>query len=73
MSLSKIFSIIENPDIQYILLSKLTIKEGTTIPEVAKEFAEILNISADEVIEQWDDQEYFFVKHPVPILLMLTY
>ena len=58
MSLSKIFSIIENPDIQYILLSKLTIKEGTTIPEVAKEFAEILNISADEVIEQWDDQEY---------------
>lgn len=58
MSLSKIFSIIENPDIQYILLSKLTIKEGTTIPEVAKEFAEILNISADEVIKQWGDQEY---------------
>lgn len=58
MSLSEIFSIIENPDIQYILLSKLTIKEGTTIPEVAKEFAEILNISADEVIEQWDDQDY---------------
>lgn len=58
MSLSQIFSVIEDPDIQYILLSKLTIKEGTTIPEVAKEFAGILDISADEVIKQWDDQDY---------------
>ena len=58
MSLSEIFSIIENPDFKYILSSKLTIKEGTTIPEVAESFAEILNISADEVIKQWDDQEY---------------
>lgn len=58
MSLSEIFSIIENPDFKYILSSQLTIKEGTTIPEVAESFAEILNISADEVIKQWDDQEY---------------
>ena len=49
MSLSDIFSLIENPDIDHIVLSKLTIKEGTTIPEVAKEFAQILNISDDEI------------------------
>lgn len=58
MSLSDIFSLIENPDIDHIVLSKLTIKEGTTIPEVAKEFAQILNISDDEVIKQWKDQAY---------------
>ena len=58
MSLSDIFSLIENPDIDHIVLSKLTIKEGTTIPEVAKEFAQILNISDDEVIKQWEDQAY---------------
>lgn len=58
MSLSDIFSLIENPDIDHIVLSKLTIKEGTTIPEVAKEFAQILNISVDEVIKQWEDQAY---------------
>ena len=58
MSLSDIFALIENPDIDHIVLSKLTIKEGTTIPEVAKEFAQILNISDDEVIKQWEDQAY---------------
>lgn len=58
MSLSDIFSIFENPDVQYIVLSRLTIKEGTTIPEVAQSFADILNISADEVIKQWDNQDY---------------
>lgn len=58
MSLSQIFSIIENPDFQYILKSQLTIKEGNTIPEVAKSFAEALNISSDEVVEQWKQQDY---------------
>ena len=40
MSLSEIFDIIQNPDFKYILKSKLTIKEGNTIPEVAKAFSE---------------------------------
>ena len=58
MSLADIFSLIENPDVNHIVLSKLTIKEGTTIPEVAQSFADILDISSEEVIKQWDDQQY---------------
>lgn len=58
MSLSKIFSIIEDPDFEYILKSKLTIKEGNTIPEVATAFANVLNMSKDEVIKQWEKQDY---------------
>lgn len=58
MSLSEIFSIIEDPDVKYIVLSKLTIKEGNSIPEVAKSFGDILGISADEVIEQWAQKDY---------------
>lgn len=58
MSLKKIFSIIENPDFQYILKSTLTIKEGNTIPEVARSFASILDISKDDVIKAWDNKDY---------------
>lgn len=58
MSLSEIFGIIENPDFKYVLKSKLTIKEGNTIPEVAKSFSEILNISDDDIIKAWSKQDY---------------
>ena len=58
MSLSKIFSIIEDPDIEYILQSKLTIKEGNTIPEVAQAFADILKTSKEDVIKQWRQEDY---------------
>ncbi|MFR7590624.1 MAG: endolytic transglycosylase MltG [Longibaculum sp.] len=58
MSLSEIFSIIENPDFKYILKSKLTIKEGNTIPEVAKAFANMLEMSDDDVIKEWNKKDY---------------
>jgi len=58
MSLPEIFSIIENPDFEYILKSKLTIKEGNTIPEVAQSFAEVLNVSQEDILKQWSDQDY---------------
>ena len=58
MSLSEIFDIIQNPDFKYILKSKLTIKEGNTIPEVAKAFSEILDMSDDDIIKAWSNQEY---------------
>lgn len=58
MSLSKIFSIIEDPDFEYILKSKLQIKDGNTIPQVASAFAEILGISEDEVIKEWSNPKY---------------
>lgn len=58
MSLSKIFSIIEDPEFQYIVKSKITIKEGNTIPEVAKAFSELLGMKDDEVIKAWASKEY---------------
>lgn len=58
MSLAEIFSIIENPDFQYIVKSKLTIKEGTTIPEVAKAVGKVLDMSDEDVIKAWKKQDY---------------
>ncbi len=58
MSLSEIYTIINNPDMKNILKSKLTVKEGNTIPQVAESFAKILNISKDEVIKKWADKNY---------------
>ena len=58
MSLKEIFSIIENPDFEYILKFKLTVRDGNTIPQVAKDFAELLEISSDEVMKKWSDKEY---------------
>lgn len=58
MSLPEIFSIIENPDFEYILKSKLTIREGNTIPEVADSFSEILNMSSQDIIKEWKNTNY---------------
>lgn len=58
MSLSKMYSIMSNPEEQYILKSKLTIKEGNTIPQVAEAFAKILKVPSKEVIKQWEDEDY---------------
>ena len=58
MSLSEIFHIINDPDIKYILKSRLTIKDGNTIPQVAESFAKILNVSKDDVIKQWAQKDY---------------
>lgn len=58
MSLSKMFSIIEDGDFDYILKSKMTIKEGTTIPMVAEEVAKLLKTSKDDVLKKWSNQDY---------------
>jgi conserved hypothetical protein, YceG family len=58
MSLPEIFSVIENPDFDHIVKLKITIKEGNTMREVAESFAEILNISSEEVIKEWADKDY---------------
>ena len=58
MSLKKIFGIIENPSYEYILKSTLTIKEGNTIPEVAKAYADILNLTSKEVIQAWANKSF---------------
>lgn len=58
MSLSDMFDIMNNPQEKYILQSKLTIKDGNTIPQVAEAFAKILKINKEDVIKQWSQQEY---------------
>ena len=58
MSLSQIYEALRGKDYQYILKSELTIKDGKTIEEVAQSFADILDISKEEVIKQWADKRY---------------
>lgn len=58
MSLLEIFKIIENPDFKYILKSKLIIRDGNTIPQVAEEFANLLKIKKEDVIKKWADHDY---------------
>ena len=58
MSLSDMFDIMSEPNMDYVLKSVLTIKEGNTIPQVAEEYAKILNISSQDVIKQWKDRKY---------------
>lgn len=58
MSISEMFDIMNDPDMKHILKSELTIKDGNTIPQVAQAYAEILNVSKDDVIKQWSNQDY---------------
>ena len=58
MSLKEIFEILENPSEENILILKFTVKDGNTIPEVAKVAASILNITEEEVIAKWADPAY---------------
>lgn len=58
MSLSKMYEIMQGKEYKYILRSELTIKDANTIPEVADAFADILDISSEEVIKQWADEKY---------------
>lgn len=58
MSLSTIFNIINDPQPENIVQFRLTIKEGNTIPQVAKAFADILKTSEENVIKQWADKDY---------------
>lgn len=58
MSLSTIFNIMNDPQPENIVQARLTIKEGNTIPQVAKAFADILKISEEDVIKQWANKDY---------------
>ena len=73
MSVKDMYDIMENPEFKYILKSKITIKEGNTIPEVAEEFSRLLKIKKDEVIKQWKDpqllqsfiKDYWFIDESI--------
>lgn len=58
MSLSKILSIIEGTDSQYISNIKITVIDGQTIPEFAKNIAENTDIKYDDIIAKWNDKTY---------------
>ncbi len=50
MSLSEIFEIMENPTDEHILKLKVTILEGSSIPDIADSIASSMEITSDEVL-----------------------
>lgn len=58
MDLKEIFTIINYGDFKYLATSKMTVTEGSTIPEVAKVVANTTNTSAEDVIRTWADKKY---------------
>lgn len=58
MSIKEIFDTLQNPDFKYLLKSKVQILDGNTIPAVADSIAKYLNITQEEVLDQWSDKEY---------------
>lgn len=69
MNLNEMFSIMEKPSDEYVLRTKVTIKEGNTIPEVASLIGEALGLSKDNVLKVMSDKsllntlidEYWFL------------
>lgn len=58
MNLNDMFSIMENPKNKYILRTKITIKEGTTILDISKEIANKLDLKEEEVLNQLSNKEF---------------
>lgn len=58
MNLKTICQTIETADFKYLLKDKLTVLEGTTIPEYATVVGQKLNISQNDVLTKWCDKEY---------------
>ena len=69
MSLNEMFSVMEKPTDEYILRTRITIKEGNTLVEVAASIAEALEKDSDEVLKVMNDEtvlktfidEYWFL------------
>lgn len=58
MDLKEIFRIINTGDFKFISKDKLTIIEGSTIPQAAEQVANVLKINKEEVIRLWSDREF---------------
>lgn len=58
MSLSEMFSIMENPSEEQIVQRKVTILEGHTIPEIADAIAESMEMDASEVLSKISDENF---------------
>lgn len=58
MSLETMFNIMKNATAKYVVTSKLTIPEGSTMPSVATKVAKILGTTKSAVLKQWGSQTY---------------
>lgn len=58
MSLEEIFQIMENPDEEHILRTKVTILEGHSIEDIAQTIAEALELDKEEVLTRINDKDY---------------
>lgn len=58
MDLETILTIMNTGDFDYLLKTKFTIKDGTTIPECAKAIGEALGLNEAEVLNVWQDESY---------------
>jgi len=73
MDLKTMLNIISTGDFQYLLKTKFTIIEGSTIPEAAAGIAEALGFETDAVLAKWSDAaflqeligEYWFLSDTV--------
>lgn len=58
LDLKTIFNIISTGSYDYLAKDGMTITEGSTISEIASKVAEKLEISQEEVLNKWKDQDY---------------
>ena len=58
MDLDTMFDIISSGSGDYVVHTKLTIIEGSTIPQVAEDVASAVGVSKDKVIATWNDKSY---------------
>ena len=58
MDLETILDIISTGDFRYLLKTKFTIIEGTTIPAAAESIAEALGFEKNEVLQIWSDESF---------------
>lgn len=58
MDLEEIFSVMENPTDEHLLKLKVTILEGSSIPDIASSIAESMAIDSSEVLNLLNDQSF---------------
>lgn len=58
MSLEEIFAVMENPTDEYVVKRKVTIVEGTTIPEIAEAIAKAYEVETTEVMDLLNDETF---------------
>ena len=58
MDLDTMFDIISSGDSKYIVQTKLTIIEGSTIPQVADDVSAVADVSKEDVLDKWSDESY---------------